>query len=256
MSSDLDQPTAVGKPKTDFTSVARVIKRPGMAAMILLAAGCGGSSTTRNDGFPIRAQFAQSTEGASLGLIIDSKSEDVEGGQGLLTYVDGSDVVLAEVRETQFDGRNLRFALVEPSSGERAEFRGTFDGRELRGEFEDRTDRQLAPSFFAFDERFRGGVRLSAADLDGAGALGTWTGNVGDTQYQLQVSGVGFGGTRDLEGTLTATGPGGGPRVNIFDGQDWLGSAAVLDAFFAYDPLFRRMLFEVDGQSLVLTRGS
>jgi uncharacterized repeat protein (TIGR01451 family) len=64
----------------------------------------------------------------------------------------------------------------------------------------------LRTSFFAYDTRFRGGVRVATADFNGDGVL-------------------------DF---VTAPGPGGGPHVRVFDGL----TLNVLTEFFAYDPAF------------------
>lgn len=69
-------------------------------------------------------------------------------------------------------------------------------------------------SFFAFEPSFRGGVRVGAADVDGDG----------------------------IDDIITGAGPGGGPRVKVFDGTN-LGAAGELDSFFAFDPAFNGGVF-------------
>ncbi|MFO0804296.1 MAG: Calx-beta domain-containing protein [Gemmataceae bacterium] len=76
-------------------------------------------------------------------------------------------------------------------------------------------------SFFAFEPSFRGGVTVAAGDYDGDGT----------------------------DEVIVGTGPGGGPRVQVFDGKllqtfkpgggGTLVDAAQLANFFAYDPNFR-----------------
>lgn len=62
-------------------------------------------------------------------------------------------------------------------------------------------------SFFAFDERFRGGVNVAVADV-----------------------------TRDgVADIITGAGPGAGPHVKVFDGR----TLGEVWSFFAYDPNFR-----------------
>jgi hypothetical protein len=62
-------------------------------------------------------------------------------------------------------------------------------------------------SFFAFDPHFTGGVRVAAGDVNGDG-------------------------TDDI---IVGAGPGGGPQVEVFDGQ----TGALIRSFFAFDPGFR-----------------
>jgi hypothetical protein len=61
-------------------------------------------------------------------------------------------------------------------------------------------------SFFAFDPRFAGGVRVACGDVNGDGHADV----------------------------ITAAGPGGGPNVAIFSGKD----GTLLRSYFAYDPSF------------------
>ncbi len=65
---------------------------------------------------------------------------------------------------------------------------------------------KLRFDLFAYDPRFTGGVRVAVGDVNGDG-------------------------TSDI---ITAAGPGGGPHVRVFDGQD----GTPLDSFFAYNPAF------------------
>jgi serralysin len=67
-------------------------------------------------------------------------------------------------------------------------------------------DNSILYSFFAYDPKFTGGVRVAAGDIDSDGFT-------------------------DL---ITAAGPGGGPQVTIFSGKD----SSVLQSYFAYDPKF------------------
>jgi hypothetical protein len=74
----------------------------------------------------------------------------------------------------------------------------------------DGSDGSLISSFFAYDPAFVGGVRVAAVQKgDGSVAV------------------------------VTVTGPGGGPQENEFDGM----SGAMLDSFFAYNPLFNAGLW-------------
>jgi hypothetical protein len=76
--------------------------------------------------------------------------------------------------------------------------------------------------FFAYDPRFRGGVRVATADI------------TGDT----------------LADIVTAAGAGGGPHVKVFDGA----TGAVVRSFFAYDAGFSGGVYvavgDVDGDSV------
>ncbi len=70
-------------------------------------------------------------------------------------------------------------------------------------------------SFFAYDARFLGGVRVATGDVTGDGAP-------------------------DI---ITGAGPGGGPHVKVFDGL----TGAEVRSFFAYDAAFRGGLFVTAG---------
>jgi hypothetical protein len=70
-------------------------------------------------------------------------------------------------------------------------------------------------SFFAYDPGFSGGIRVAACDLNGDGAA-------------------------DI---VTGAGPGGGPHVQVFDGQ----TLAPIASFFAYDAGLRSGLFVACG---------
>ena len=76
--------------------------------------------------------------------------------------------------------------------------------------FDGRTGKLLF-GFFAYDPRFTGGVRVSAADVNGDG----------------------------VADVITAPGPGGGPHIRVFDGAA-LQAGQVVDVvgLFAYDPAF------------------
>jgi hypothetical protein len=68
-------------------------------------------------------------------------------------------------------------------------------------------DGSLKYSFFAYESSFRGGVIVAVADVTGDG----------------------------FPDIITGTGPGGGPRVRVFDGRN----LQVVADFFAYEPMFR-----------------
>jgi PAP2 superfamily/FG-GAP-like repeat len=70
-------------------------------------------------------------------------------------------------------------------------------------------------SFFAFDQSFRGGVRVAMGDVNGDG-------------------------TPDI---ITAAGPGGGPHIKVFDGTN----LHLLYSFFAYDAAFHGGVFVAAG---------
>ena len=71
--------------------------------------------------------------------------------------------------------------------------------------FSGKTGERLA-DFFAYDENFRGGVRVGAADTNGDG----------------------------LDEVITGSGPGGGPNIRVWNPQPLL----LLSSFFAFDPTY------------------
>jgi hypothetical protein len=76
----------------------------------------------------------------------------------------------------------------------------------------DAATHQLLSSFFAYDPRFTGGVRVALGDVNGDG----------------------------FPDLITMAGPGGGPQVNVYDGKDAaLGLVPhLLFSFFAFSPQF------------------
>ncbi|MCA9048984.1 MAG: FG-GAP repeat protein, partial [Planctomycetaceae bacterium] len=104
------------------------------------------------------------------------------------------------------NGDDLADIIVGPDDGQPPNVR-VFSG----------ADGSLISSFFAFEPTFTGGVRVSAGDVTGDG----------------------------LADIITGAGPGGGPRVRIFDGAvPQTGEAAGVDiggdigSFFAFEPSF------------------
>jgi serralysin len=113
-------------------------------------------------------------------------------------------------------------------------------------------------AFYAYDPSFRGGVNVAAGDVDGDGRADVVTGPGSDGGPVVEVFGgatsqslggflmpdPGFrGGVRvatvDVDGdtraeVVTATGPGGGPRVSVLDGPN----GSTVDTFFAFNPAF------------------
>jgi hypothetical protein len=84
---------------------------------------------------------------------------------------------------------------------------------------------EVVQSFFAFDENFRGGVRVATGDVNGDGVL-------------------------DM---VAAAGPGGGPHVRVFDGSSGEQLPGPIGSFFAYDSSFRGGVFvaagDIDGDN-------
>jgi hypothetical protein len=76
---------------------------------------------------------------------------------------------------------------------------------------------EAAPSFFAFEPDFHGGVRVAMGDVNGDGVA-------------------------DI---IVAAGIGGGPRVRVIDGKTLFttGAVSVIRDFFAYEPTFRGGVF-------------
>lgn len=73
----------------------------------------------------------------------------------------------------------------------------------------------LLMSFFAYDQGFRGGVRVATGDVTGDG----------------------------IDDIITAAGPGGGPHIKVFDGAN----GVLIREFFAYDAGFRGGVFVAVG---------
>ena len=76
-------------------------------------------------------------------------------------------------------------------------------------------DGSLLNEFRAFEEEFRGGVRVAAGDINGDG----------------------------IPEVITAAGPGGGPRVRVFNGLTGNQIAGASADFLAYDEQFRGGVF-------------
>jgi FtsP/CotA-like multicopper oxidase with cupredoxin domain len=136
-------------------------------------------------------------------------------------------------------------------------------------------DNSVLASFFAFEEDFTGGVQTAVADVNndgisdvivGAGAGGGPRVQVFDgatnfttTLFDFFAFSTEFSGGVDVAGgdfnadgfadIVVGAGPGGGPQVNIFDGQ----TGNILTQFFAYDQSFRGgvtvAVGDVDGSS-------
>ena len=139
-------------------------------------------------------------------------------------------------------------------------------------------------SFFAYDPRFTGGVFVAAADLtdDDRADLVIGPGPGGGPHVRVLDAATGAsraeffaydpaftGGVHvavgDVTGdgvpdVITASGPGGGPHVQVFDGAALrVGSRVVVHSFFAYDPSFTGGVFVAaadvngDGRADIIT---
>src|SRR5262249_35072965 len=84
-------------------------------------------------------------------------------------------------------------------------------GQEPRVNVYNSKDGSLKFSFLAYDQSFRGGVRVALGDVNGDG-------------------------TKDI---ITGAGPGGGANVKVFSGVD----GTLLNSFFPYDPSFAGGVF-------------
>jgi hypothetical protein len=131
---------------------------------------------------------------------------------------------------------------------------GVFDGTTLKN----------VKSFFAFPESFRGGVSVSAGDVNGDGRADIVTGNGSTGEVQVY-DGVSLASLRRIAGfyspadsqlplgvytavgdvtgdgitdVVTAAGEGGGPLVQVYDGAS--GVLTLKNQAFAFDPSFRR----------------
>jgi uncharacterized repeat protein (TIGR01451 family) len=122
-------------------------------------------------------------------------------------------------------------------------------------------------SFFVYDHRFRGGVRVALADVNGDGApdLITGAGPGGEPHvqvfdgaalasgritllhgfyaYDVAFTGGVFVAGADLDGDgkadiITGAGPGGGPHVRVFDGATGAALAIPFGSAYMYGPAF------------------
>jgi hypothetical protein len=177
---------------------------------------------------------------------------------------------IAEIREMEANG-----GLIKKFNGFPADFRGgaSIAGGDINGDKQDEivvgalkggspqvrifnTDGNLLGQFFAYDKKFRGGVKIALADLDNDGKTEIITGpgtgskadvKIFDSQGRLKnqfIAYAGFTGgvnvaAGDVDGDgaveiITGPGAGGGPQVKIFS------PAGKLEGqFFAYDKNFR-----------------
>jgi hypothetical protein len=120
-------------------------------------------------------------------------------------------------------------------------------------------DGSVLQSFFAYDPNFAGGVYVAAGDVNGDGHADVIVGAGAGGGPQVRVfsganhsvlqsffafdprfaGGVRVGFVSDASGDgrgdlITGPGPGGGPQVTVFNGND----LSVLDSFFGFDPHF------------------
>ena len=147
--------------------------------------------------------------------------------------------------------------------------------------FDGRTGAQIPGplgSFLAFTPGFRGGVNVAAGDVDGDGyedvIVGAGEGGNPRVRVFSGLNGAELlsffayvpafrGGVRvaaadfNLDGRaeiITAAGPGGGPRVRIFDGTGNPFVGAISNSFLAFDPSFHGGVFvaagDIDGDGV------
>lgn len=143
----------------------------------------------------------------------------------------------------------------------------------------DGNDLHLLANFFAYDAGFRGGVNVAVGDLNNDGHADIVTGaDAGGGPHVRAFSGVNgsqlrsffayapafTGGVRvavgdtdgdGFEDIITGAGPGGGPHVQVFSGQN----GATLQSFFAYSIAFTGGVFvaagdcDADGKADIVT---
>jgi hypothetical protein len=126
---------------------------------------------------------------------------------------------------------------------------------------------QIIKDFWAYDPSFRGGVYVAAGDVNGDGYtdiitgagegggphVKVFSGKDGSVLWSFMAYDPAFlGGVRvaagDVYGVghadiITGAGPGGGPRVEVFDGV----TGALMQSYFAYSPSFSLGVFVAAG---------
>jgi len=250
--ADLPQPTvlAFGLSPTAPLGSTPVITAPGNS---------GGGSGNGNGGNNPGGNNGNGTGGGNAGRVVDGLSVTVSGNNIRVTNTDGS----TRFRVTPFDGftGRLRTATGDVTGdGTDDLIVGAGEGGGPRITVYDGITGEVVANFFAYESTFRGGVYVTAADLDGDGRAEViaGAGNGGGPRVRV-LSGAGLSNTAqialadffayedtfrggvqvgfgDLDGdgrpeVLTGAGPGGGPVVKAFDR-----TGAPVRAFFAGDP--------------------
>lgn len=152
-------------------------------------------------------QTSQSIGVAILGDLVEERDETF-----VVNLTGGADVIIADSQGIGTILNEDAFVVTGADAG------GGPHVKVLDRQTDGFTD-PTAHSFFAYDARFTGGVRVALADVN-------------------------RDGTPDI---ITGAGPGGGPHVRVFDGATGQPLPGLIGSFYAYNPLFGGGVFVAAG---------